>query len=325
MFKSKKQKIIDLYKEILGRYPDEFGLETYLNSNLNIDEIKKELLHCVERNNMLFNNKILLDVSKFNGIRSKTVNFIDSDNEKVFIKNKNNLGKNWIWNNIPIEYKINSLGYRMKEFDEIDWSNYMAVFGCSHTFGTGMPLNDLFSTKISKNLNLDIVNAAIPGGSNNAMLINLCKLLKNKPFPKFIICNWTYITRWSYIQNDTLCRYGIGVKDIGCDYSHSYINYLKNDCQLQMSFNVIKEQVDTVCKIANIPVWHITRSSEYEWDNTIDKIESEKNDASIDHINKTCARDYVHTNAWVNAGHFGYKYQKNVFNKWIKVKHKFGF
>ena len=61
------------------------------------------------------------------------------------------------------------------------------------------------------------------------MLINLCKLLKNKPFPKFIICNWTYITRWSYIQNDTLCRYGIGIEDIGCDSSHSYINYLEKE------------------------------------------------------------------------------------------------
>lgn len=317
MFTSKKEKINQLFKEILGRSPDDAGLHYYLNSNLNIDEIKKELLRCAERKHMLSNNKILLDISKFvNDIRSKTVHFIDTDKEELFIKNKNTLEKKWIWNNILIEYKINSLGYRMKEFDEIDWSNYMAVFGCSHTFGTGMPLNDLFSTKISKNLKLDIVNAGIPGGSNNAMLINLYKLLKNKPFPKFIICNWTHITRWAYIQNDTLCRYGIGVKDIGCDYSHSYINYLENDCQIQMNFNVIKEQVDTLCKIANIPVWHITPCDEYEWDNTIDKIIPEKNVYSIDDINKIYARD---------VAHFGYKYQKDVFNKFREVKHKFGF
>jgi hypothetical protein len=325
MFTSRKKKIINLYENILGRVPDDGGLNYYLNSNLTIEEIKNSLLNCSERKNMLFNNNILLNISKIYNIKSKTVLFCDTDTENCFIKNKKTLGKKWIWNNKPIEYKINSLGYRMNEFDEIDWSNYMAVFGCSHTFGTGMPLDDLFSTKISKDLKLDIVNASIPGGSNNSILINLCKLLHNKSLPKFIICNWTFLTRWSYIQNDTICRYGIGKKDIGCDYSPSYVNYIENDSQLDMNFNIIKEQVDTLCKLSNVPVWHITSCNGYESNNKIDKIFSEKNHTSIEHINKTCARDFLHTDNFVNAGHFGYKYQENVFNKWLQIKNTFRF
>jgi len=322
MFKTRKDKIFSLYHKILARYPDNNGLDAYVNSGLSLDEIKNKLLSSNERNHLLLNEKLLIDVSKIYHHKSKVLDFYDTDTQESFVKNKEQLGKDWIWYDKPITYRINSLGYRMKEFKDIDWSNYIAVFGCSYTVGTGMPAEDLFSTKISEELNADIVNAAIPGGSNNTILINLNKLLSKKAPPKLIICNWTHLTRWSYLHGDTIIRHGITkLLPIENYYDEAYINYLQNDFQMQGTFVEIKKQVDTLCKYANVPVWHITPLPEYDFDKSIEKIIPNNNKSTINEINYNVARDYSS-----NAGsHPGYEYNNKVYNRWKQVKQNLGF
>ena len=324
MFKTKKDKIAELYYQILGRYPDESGLQSYINSNLSLEKIKDDLMLSSEKHNLLFNDKLLIDLTKLLNNKSKVLNFYDTDTEESFNKTKKKLGKDWIWYNKPITYELNSLGYRMKEFEDVDWSNYMAVFGCSFTAGTGMPLEDLWSTRISRHLKLDLVNAGIPGGANNTILINLNKLLSKKQPPKLIICNWTSITRWSYLHNDTIVRYGIGpVSDYHNYFNESYINYLQNDFQMYGVFIEIKRQVDTLCKYANIPVWHITAMPGHENNTSIEKFILNKNHNTINEINNLWARDF--SNDRVLSGHPGYKYNETVYNRWLEIKHKFGF
>jgi len=322
MFKTRKEKIINLYKQILCREPDEKGLISYIKSNLNLEDIKNDLLASTERNNLLFSDKLLIDVSKIYHHKSKVLDFYDTDTSELFVENKKKMGKEWIWYDKPITYELNSLGYRMKEFENIDWTNYMMVLGCSHTFGTGMPFEDLFSTRISKNLNMDIVNAAIPGGANNAMLINLNKLLSKKTPPKLIICNWTFLHRWSYMHGDTIIRHGITkILPIENYYDESYINYLQNDFQIHGTFIEMKKQIDTLCKYANIPIWHITSVPQYDFDKSIEKIFPDVARDTINQINQNIARDYLHK----SGSHFGYSYNNRVYDRWMQIKHNLGF
>ena len=317
MFETRKKKIIDLYNQVLCKDPDKEQLNYYINSKLDFKRIKKELMNSKERSDLLFNDKLLIDVTKIYHIKSKVLSFYDTDTEETFVKNKKRLGEKWIWYNKPITYKLNSLGYRMKEFEDIDWTNYMMVLGCSHTVGTGMPFEDLFSTKISRDLNMDIVNAAIPGGANNAMLINLNRLLSKKTPPKLLICNWTFLKRWSYILGDTIIRQGINhILPIKNYFNESYINYLENDFQIHGTFIEIKKQIDTLCKYANIPVWHITALPHYVFDKSIDIIKPDQNEDTINQINQNIARD---------CAHFGYSYNNQVYNRWIQIKNKFKF
>jgi hypothetical protein len=83
---------------------------------------------------------------------NKTMDFNISDDEKMYLKNKKELGKEWYYYDKKIEYKYNSWGYRTKEFDDVN-EDYILTFGCSFTEGIGLDYNDMWSTKLSKKLN----------------------------------------------------------------------------------------------------------------------------------------------------------------------------
>lgn len=61
-------------------------------------------------------------------------------------------------------YKFNSHGFRCDEFNDDDGIIFL---GCSHTVGVGLPLEKTFSQIISKNLNLQCINLAVPATSND--------------------------------------------------------------------------------------------------------------------------------------------------------------
>jgi len=64
-----------------------------------------------------------------------------------------------------VSYTINGAGFR----GDWDFSNSadrnIAFFGCSFTFGIGLPVQDLFSTLIGKELGASVLNFGAPGGS----------------------------------------------------------------------------------------------------------------------------------------------------------------
>ena len=83
--------------------------------------------------------------------------------------NKNNCNPNW---DIPIAYEFNSYGYRSVEFKQTD--NFtIACFGCSWTFGIGVPLEytwqHLLKEKITKekNIDVDVFNFGWPAVSSD--------------------------------------------------------------------------------------------------------------------------------------------------------------
>lgn len=71
------------------------------------------------------------------------------------------------WKHDDFEYTINYLGFRMPAIPkEVD----IGVFGCSFTFGIGMPISGLWHTLIGKELNATIANFGIAGLSAVSVL-----------------------------------------------------------------------------------------------------------------------------------------------------------
>lgn len=60
-----------------------------------------------------------------------------------------------------IEYKINSHGFRTKHFDQVD--RPIVCFGCSFTYGVGLPEEYTWPGIVSKHFNIPVYNLGVPG------------------------------------------------------------------------------------------------------------------------------------------------------------------
>lgn len=66
------------------------------------------------------------------------------------------------WKGDHFDYRINDLGFRFEEVkQEID----LAVFGCSFTFGVGLPVSMLWHNILSEKLKFSCLNFGVPGSS----------------------------------------------------------------------------------------------------------------------------------------------------------------
>ena len=318
---NRQQKIIKLYQEILGRDPDSDGLEHYTNNGLSFNRIENDLINSLEHDQFL--KKIydfpLVELHK-NKQRSTTINFWDTDSERLFLDNQKKLGEEWIWYNRPIEYKLNSLGYRMNEFNEIDWDNYIAAFGCSFTAGVGLPLEETWSYKIANDLKCDLVNAGAPGAGNEFILKNIIQLLSQPKLPKFIAVSWSSLTRKTYPRYADHLFYGTFKYDYTL-WDKSYQEYINNSNHWKYNFLAIKKTVDTLCKLAGIPVWHFSNFAELNIITDVDGIWPARPNYKISDINELnliAGRDYEFG---PECSHPGIQMNNDIYKKW-KQKYK---
>jgi len=65
-------------------------------------------------------------------------NFAVSDTEELFNHNLKIMPQDWFYRTNPVNYTVNSQGYRTEEFEKIDWAQSVVIFGCSTVFGTGV-------------------------------------------------------------------------------------------------------------------------------------------------------------------------------------------
>ena len=71
------------------------------------------------------------------------------------------------WKHPPFDYKMNYLGFRMEEVPkEVD----IAVFGCSFTFGLGLPTEMLWHNLLAKELNMSCANFGVAGASAKTII-----------------------------------------------------------------------------------------------------------------------------------------------------------
>jgi hypothetical protein len=95
-------------------------------------------------------------------------------------------------------YKFNSYGFRCNEFND---DAGIVFLGCSHTVGVGLPLEQTFSQIISKQLNLQCINLAVPATSNDTAFRLACHWIP-KMKPKIVVMMSPDPARFELITQD---------------------------------------------------------------------------------------------------------------------------
>jgi len=212
---------------------------------------------------------------------NKTLKFTQTDSEENFIKNKEIYGKEWYYYNKDIEYKYNSWGYRTKEFSKLN-DDYILVLGCSFTEGIGLHYDDIWSTKLAKELNMDVFNLSIGGSGSDVTFYNTILfhnfLLKNGKLPKYVVYQWTFENRTSYMfyHNSNL----INLETFSISYPKEVYpkNYKKyfdwynegfvlNEGELIKQSNVSTLTCHNLWKTIGVPVYHWTWGDDFNLKN----------------------------------------------------------
>lgn len=79
------------------------------------------------------------------------------------------------WEHPQFNYILNHLGFRNEEVpSEVD----LAIFGCSFTFGTGLPVDMLWHTILANRLNTKASNYGMPGASIKS-IVDVAMIISN--------------------------------------------------------------------------------------------------------------------------------------------------
>lgn len=116
--------------------------------------------------------------------------FISSDSEESYQKNLEQLGSSWFWANRSIYYQLNKQGYRCSEWDKIDWSSSILFFGCSQTFGVGLPLDMTIPYLVEQSLGISCINLARMGSSCMFQWANTVRLYSAGIRPRAVVYVW---------------------------------------------------------------------------------------------------------------------------------------
>lgn len=189
--------------------------------------------------------------------RSISLQYVHTDSEELYNKNKQQLGPAWAWYNTPLSYNYNSYGYRMdKELSQVDSSNYIAFFGCSYTVGTGLPLECTYPSIIANTLKVDYVNAGLAGSSVDFAFMNIVELLDSTP-PKAIIVQWPDITRTCYWEDNHITAMLVNQQS-NSNWVESYKEFIMEETHMNNRFAFIRKTVKLLCKTMGIKLYELT-------------------------------------------------------------------
>lgn len=154
--------------------------------------------------------------------------FHNTDNKSLFEKNLKKLGNDWYYSDKEITYEYNSLGYRTKEFVELD-DDYFITFGCSNTEGIGLENKKTWPKLVSVETKFDVFNLGMASTSidfqyyNTILLYN--QILKTNRIPKFVVYLWPSSERTTFLykQNN---EYILDI--MSANYSPLDSNEIKN-------------------------------------------------------------------------------------------------
>lgn len=138
-----------------------------------------------------------------------TLNFVPSDTKELFEKNLKTQPDNWYYRTHEVKYTLNSLGYRTKEFDDIDWKESIVIFGCSYIFGIGVTDEHTVSYFLEQLSGRPVINMGIPSSSIQTALHNSIILNDSEyPIPKAVIYLFTNLNRFQLYKNNLVEHYG---------------------------------------------------------------------------------------------------------------------
>ena len=146
---------------------------------------------------------------KFNN-NDNEMPWVMEDEEKIFKKNlKKFPDKMQYWVENPFTYTVNKYGYRCPSFSIKKTKKRLLTVGCSHTFGQAQPENEIWPRIVADELELELYNLGVPGGSSDTVYRVINKWLKVIK-PDLII--WfnapNTLSRHEKFDNDTLYNFG---------------------------------------------------------------------------------------------------------------------
>lgn len=187
------------------------------------------------------------------------------DDLETYRYNLERLPEDWIWRSRPVDYYFNQQGYRMMEFENINWDRYIAVFGCSNTVGVGLDQDSLWYTAWAKQNDFHVVNLALAGGTKETTLMNLRDLLNHAPkLPRAVSIQWTEPTRtcmWDRQGNINLASVS---NSFDQDLASYYKEYILLGQQIDHEWTEIRKTVQALCRLAGVSLWEYTDMMGYE-------------------------------------------------------------
>lgn len=135
-------------------------LNLNLLDSLSLDDVK----HYMSKALLPYKNQVGIAEYKFFGLGER--------------ENLNN------WKYDEFNYRINEYGFRI---DELLADCDIGAFGCSYTFGQGLPIEMLWCDILSKQLKMSCQNYGVPGASLPSVLDIFCIVTKHVKIKKAII------------------------------------------------------------------------------------------------------------------------------------------
>lgn len=152
---------------------------------------------------LILNNKFL-PVPEWNN----SGNFNGYDSKVLFDKHLKSQPFDWYYRDNNVNYTLNSRRYRTTEFDNIDWSNSVVLFGCSNVFGTGLDNNDTISSQLELLINKPVINLGVAASSIQYSVYNSVILASGYPTPLAVVQLWTGYDRCMVFNDDIIENFG---------------------------------------------------------------------------------------------------------------------
>ena len=163
--------------------------------------------------------------------KNEIVNFIGTDQEKLFRKNLKRQDKDWIYRNKEIKYSFNEIGFRTRPFKDINWKESVVMFGCSNIQGVGLAEEDTLAMQLEKIIERPVINLGIGATGVDIACWNSLTLHENYPKPKAIIQVWSSLDRYADYRNNQLSAYVPSVKGYNyrLNWSFRSAKYIETD------------------------------------------------------------------------------------------------
>jgi hypothetical protein len=170
-------------KSIIGKtfLPNYYAIENYFHEN-----------------NLDYNGECKID-------GGFTLNFCPCDTKELFEENLKTQPNDWYYRTHPVKYTLNSLGYRTKEFDDIDWKESIVIFGCSIIFGIGTTDEHTIAYFLEQLSGRPVINMGSGGSSiQNALHNSIILADPMYPTPKAVVYSFTDLCRFQLYTNNAV-------------------------------------------------------------------------------------------------------------------------
>ena len=187
---------------------------------------------------------------------STTIKWLSPDSEENYKKHlKDAESKRLLdmfgWVDVDIDYTFNSEGFRIDEFDSRP--SWMAI-GCSFTQGTGVNIQDRWTTVVSNDIDLHCWNLGIAGAAGDTCYRTVRHYVP-KLLPKFVV----YLEpRYNRAELMTSMEPAPLVLNWAYDYKNWNGPYVKelllNEGNLELAAEKNREAIRSICLQHNIPL-----------------------------------------------------------------------